>query len=270
MKLSTRSLNSESVTENNPHDALADILAPAFTSAETSESLVTSRHPIRLRGQSYDIPKFLLLGQRGGGEPIRLGIFAGFEPGQLETVAALTTLLLDLEAAVIGARDYALFAYPVVHLRGVDSAPAPLSEFERRFARDSADEDIQFFKVELRKWFFNGLITLRTDANSGGLYATVRSEIIAEQVVRPALAEASVVAQLDPHPLRVRPSDRFSRAADYADGRLAPPAEIRPYPFEVTLTVPPGDTTAAIAALGAAITGILRNYRRFIAHGADL
>ena len=94
--------------------------------------------------------------------------------------------------------------------------------------------------------------------------------MIAEQVVELALAEAGVVAPLDPHPLRVRPADRYARAADYADGRLVPPSDIRPYPFEVTLTVPSGDEPGAIAALGAAVTGILRNYRRFIAHGADL
>ena len=270
MKLLAPQSTTEAAPEGASREFLEHILAPAFACAENSASLITSRHLARLRGRAYKIPKFLFLGQRGGGEPIRLALFAGFEPGQTETVTALTTLLLDLEAAPGGARDYALFGYPVVNLRGFDETPAPLSDFERRFAKDSADEDVQFFKVELRRWFFNGLITLRTDANSSGLYAAVRSEIIADQVIKPALAEAGAIVRLDAHPLRVRPADRYARAADYADGRLAPPAEIRPYPFEVKLAVPPGDDTAAIAALDAAIAGILRNYRKFIAHGADL
>lgn len=256
--------------QTTPRELLDRTLAQAFSCAETSASLVASRHAVRLRTHAYEIPKLLLLGQRGSGEPIRLGLFAGFESGHLETVSALTTLLLDLEAAPGGARDYALFGYPVVNLRGFDETPAPLSDFERRFAKDSADEDVQFFKVELRSWFFNGLITLRTDANATGLYAAVRSELIADQVIRPALAEAGAIVPLDAHPLRVRPADRYARAADYADGQLAPPAEIRPYPFEVKLAVPPGNEAAATAAIGAAVVGILRNYRRFIAHGANL
>jgi hypothetical protein len=256
--------------ENTVRESLERTLAPLFSCAETSASLIASRHPVRLRGRVYEIPKMLFLGPRGGGETIRLGLFSGLESGNLEIVSALTTLLLDLEAAPAGARDYALFGYPLVNLRGFDESPAPLSDFERRFAKDSADEDVQFFKVELRRWFFNGLVTLQTDLNAAGLYAAVRSEVIAEQVVKPALAEAAAIAPLDPHPLRVRPADRYARAADYAHGRLAPPAEFRPYPFEVKLSVPPGDETAAIGAIGAVVTGILRNYRRFIAHGANL
>ena len=185
MKLLAPQSTTEAAPEGASREFLEHILAPAFACAETSASLITSRHLARLRGRAYEIPKFLFLGQRGGGEPIRLALFAGFEPGQNETVTALTTLLLDLEAAPGGARDYALFGYPVVNLRGFDETPAPLSDFERRFAKDSADEDVQFFKVELRRWFFNGLITLRTDANSSGLYAAVRSEIIADQVIKP-------------------------------------------------------------------------------------
>lgn len=270
MKLLAPNPIAEAAPEGASRESFERILAPAFACAGTSASLIASRHPVRLRGSAYEIPKLLLLGQRGGGEPIRLGLFAGFEPGQFETVAALTTLFLDLEAAPGVARDYALFGYPAVNLRGFDETPSPLSDFERRFAKDSADEDVQFFQIELRRWFFNGVITLRTDATARGLYAAVRSEIIASQVIRPALDEAGAIVPLDTQPLRVRPADRYARAADYAEGRLAPPPEIRPYPFEVKLAVPPGDDTAAVAALGAAITGIFRNYRRFIAHGASL
>jgi hypothetical protein len=260
----------ETAPEETARESLKRTLAPAFLCAETSSSLIASRHVVRLRGHTYEIPKLLLLGQRGGGEPIRLGIFAGFEPGQIEIVTALTALLLDLEASPARARDYALFGYPVVNLRAFDETPTPLSDFERRFAKDSADEDVQFFKLELRRWFFNGLITLQTDPNASGLYASVRSEIIAGQVIKPALAEAGAVVPLDGRPIRVRPADRYARAADYADGRLVPPADIRPYPFEVKLAVPAGPASAAIASIGASVKAILRNYRRFIAHGANL
>jgi hypothetical protein len=250
---------------------LEEILAPAFAAAENSSSLVASRHAIEIKGVSAEIAKFLLLGQRGGGQPIRLGLFAGFEAGQVETVDVLTRLLLLLKASPGLSRDFALIAYPVVNLRGFQPAAVPLADFETRFARESADADVQFFKSELNKWTFNGLLSLRSDSSSLGFYATVRSEMIAREVVEPALAAASLALPLATQAVKVRPGDRYARTADYAHGRLSPPADVRPYPFEIELFIPRGPVTEErLEGLFVALTEILRHYRALIAHGQDL
>jgi hypothetical protein len=247
------------------------LLAPVFAAAQDSSSLIASRHPVKVHGEEHEIPKFLLLGSRGGGKPIRIALFAGFEPGNGDTVSALTRLLLDLKQSPAQTRDYALLAYPVVNVRGFEDEPVPLGDFEKRFARDSADADVQFFQSELRRWAFDGLISIRTDSTSAGFYATVRSRVIAEEVVEPALAAAAVELPLATQSVRVRPGDRYARAADYAHGRLSAPAEIRPYPFEVELFAPRAQPAAdQVNGLFVAITEILRNYRAFIAHASDL
>jgi hypothetical protein len=247
------------------------LLAPVFSAAQDSSSLIASRHPVTVQGVEHEIPKFLLLGSRGGGKPIRIALFAGFEPGRSDTVQALARLLLDLKQSPAQTRDYALLAYPVVNVRGFEAEPVPLGDFERRLARDSADADVQFFQGELRRWAFDGLISIRTDAKSPGFYATARSKVIAEEVVEPALAAAAAELPLAMQAVRVRPGDRYARAADYAHGRLSAPAEVRPYPFEVELFAP--RTQAAedqVNGLFVAVTEILRNYRAFIAHATNL
>ncbi len=251
--------------------SIEEILAPLHTAAHESSSLVASRHLFDIRGVASEIPKFLLLGQRGSGKPIRLGLFAGFEAGNLDGVQALASLLLQLKASPSLSRDYALLAYPVVNVRGFAAAPAPLSEFEIRFAKDSAEGDVQFFKTELRKWSFDGLISLRSDPTARGVYAAVRSEIIAAEVVEPALAVAAQALPLATQSVKVRPSDRYARTADYAHGRLSAPADVRPYPFEIELFLPREPLTEERTdGLFVALTEILRLYRGFIAHGQNL
>lgn len=250
---------------------LEEILAPVYAAARDSSSLVASRQPVALRGETLEIPRFLLLGQRGGGKPIRLGLFAGFEAGNLDGVRGLAQLLLQLKSSPHLSRDFALIGYPVVNVRGFTAEAAPLAEFENRFARDSAEADVQFFQTELRKWRFDGLLSLRTDPSARGFYATVRSEIIAAEVVEPALAAAASALPLATQSVKVRPSDRYARTADYASGRLAPPADVRPYPFEIELYAPREPITEKrIDGLFVALTEILRLYRGFIAHGQDL
>ena len=250
---------------------MEEILAPLHEAARDSSSLVASRQPIELRGASLEVSKFLLLGQRGGGKPIRLGLFAGFEAGNLETVQTLARLLLQLRGSTHLSRDFALFGYPVVNVRGFTTEVAPLADFESRFARDSTEADVQYFKNELHKWRFDGLFSLRTDPSTRGFYATVRSGIIAAEVVEPALAAAAAALPLATQSARVRPGDRYARTADYATGRLSPPADIRPYPFEIELYAPRAPITEERTdGLFVVLTEILRLYRAFIAHGQDL
>lgn len=251
--------------------ALSEILAPLFTVAGQSSSLIASRHPVTVEGSEHDISKFLLLGQRGSGQPIRLGLFAGFEAGNLDTVRALSHLLLQLKLSPALTRDYALLAYPVVNARGFTHDPRPLADFERRFARESADQDVQFFLGELRRWIFNGIITLRTDPNTRGFYATVRSELLANEVIAPALAATAGALPLAAQVIKVRPGDRYARTADHAHGRFLPPADVRPYPFEVELFAPRGPQADDHAdGLFVVVTEILRQYRSFVSHAQDL
>jgi len=267
----TRPSRDTAAVSNSPALRVDEILAPLHEAAQDSSSLIASRHPIDFRGATAEISKFLLLGQRGGGKPIRLGLFAGFETGNLEPIQALARVLLQLKASPGLSRDFALIGYPVVNVRGFTAEAAPLADFEARFARDSADADVQFFKSELRKWRFDGLLSLRVDPTARNFHAAVRSEIIAAEVVEPALAAAALALPLATQAVKVRPGDRYARTADYAHGRLSPPADVRPYPFEIELFIPREPLTEERTdGLFVALTEILRLYRAFISHSQNL
>jgi len=75
------------------------------------------RHGAQVGGCDFDIPKFMLLGARGGGQPIRVALFAGIEDrGALDGMAAITRLLIQAELDPALVRDYAIFAYPLVNV----------------------------------------------------------------------------------------------------------------------------------------------------------
>lgn len=245
---------------DSPIDAILD---PLYAAAKDSSSLVASQHPVNANGESFDISKFLLLGQRGGGRPICLGLFAGFESGSLETVRALAQLLLQLKNGRSLTRDYAFFGYPVVNVRSFATKPSPAGELA------GESPDVQYFKTELQKWRFDGLLSFHVDAGTRGYYATVGSELIAAEVVEPALAAASEALPLATQAVKVHAHGDFAHTAGYT--RLTPPSGTRPLPFEIELYFPHEPITEQrIDGLFVALTEILRLYRAFIAHGKDL
>jgi len=244
-------------------------LQPVFEAAESSSSLIANQYPVHVDGKTYRIPKFLLLGQRGGGKPINTGIFAGFDSGRLESIRAVSELILQLKASLSLTRDYALTAYPIVNIRGFSDQPETIADFETRYARHSPAEDVQFFLREFRVWSFDGIISIRTDPTSRGFYAVVRSKIIGQEVVEEAMAAAASALPLASIPVRLRPDE--TPATTGLSSRLTPPADVKSRPFEIELHLPQTDSPFAQAdGLFVTITEILRHYRALIAHARDL
>ena len=247
--------------------SLDDLLAPIFDVANSSSTLLASRHEVRLGTRNHNIPKFLLLGQRGGGKPIRVGLFAGLDAGSVETVVALTRLLIQHELSPALARDYALFAYPVVNLRGFEQPSLSWHEFEAYSAATPTAPDAQFFQAELEGWNFDGLISLRVDPNSTGFHATTRSEVLGREVIIPALQAIESKFPVSHAPVESRPA----RLTNHAQGKFIAPVGTRPKPFEFELFAP-GTLPAEqqITGLFLVVQELLRNYRRLISHAQNI
>jgi hypothetical protein len=254
-------------------DEIETILEPLFGEAESSSSLIANQYPVTVDQQEYQIPKFLLLGQRGGGKPINTALLAGFDGGSVESVRALSEVLLQLKASLSLTRDFALTFYPVVNVRGFSDQPSPASDFEKRYAAGATADDVQFFLREFRVWSFDGLISIRTDPVPRGFYAVVRSKIIGEEVVEEAMAAAASVLPLASKPVVLAPEAPVGaiKSASMLSPRLAPPADVRHRPFDIELHLPPTDSPFDQAdGLFVTITEILRHYRGLIAHARDL
>jgi hypothetical protein len=252
-----------------PETSATGLLEPLFELR--SASLLAQTRAVTIDGEQYELPKMLLLGARGGGVPIRVGIFAGFDAGGLDTVAATVRLLLQGELSPALIRDYALFAYPVVNAPGFGPDRAPHAALQHRWARNSGDEDARYFRSELGRIGHHVIIQLRSSGVNTAFTATTRSELLAREVVGPALRSLAPLVPVGGEPVRVLSPSVEARRADFAAGRLLPDPVRRPWPFEIELYAPGGQPSAVRAcALFLAVVQILRRYRRFIAHGGEL
>ncbi len=245
------------------------LLAPLFET--DSPSLLAHRQAVTIDDMEYELPKLLLLGERGGGVPIRVGIFAGMDAGRLETVAATVRLLLQMELSPALARDYAIFAYPLVNAPGFGPEAESHAVQQRRWARNGREQDAQYFRGELGRLAHQGLIQFRSSGVNTTFTATTRSELLAREVVAPALRQLAGLVPVGPEPVRVLSASVEAQRADYGAGRLVPVPGEQPWPFEIELYAPAAAPTELRAcALFLATVEILRGYRRFIAHGGEL
>ena len=225
-------------------------------------------------GRRQSLVRIVLRGPTGGGDRVRLGLFAavhGDEP-------AGAWALVDLAAAVLAqperATGFELVLYPCCNPGGFERGTrenAAGLDLNREFWRGSAEPEVRWLERELAAQHFDGLIALHADDTSDGLYGFARGQTLADELLRPALSTGATVLP----PNRDAVIDGF-RAADGViydcyPGVLTAPPDQYPRPFEIIFETPAlapltAQRTAAVAALGS----ILENYRRVLGEAAAI
>src|SRR4051812_49419390 len=90
--------NIEPKTVANPLRSLADALAPLEKIAGHSVSLIPKPlPPFEIDGTQYQVPRYLYLGPKGGGEPIRVAFIAGVYGDEPEGSFALIDFIDQVE-----------------------------------------------------------------------------------------------------------------------------------------------------------------------------
>src|ERR1017187_9290558 len=101
--------------------SISELLAPLDQIAANSPNLVANHGAqFESSGQTYELPRYLFIGSKGGDDPIRLGIFAGLHGDEPEGVHALIQFLNMLEREPELAAGYCLFIYPVCNPTGFE------------------------------------------------------------------------------------------------------------------------------------------------------
>src|ERR1035441_7469131 len=95
--------------------SIDELLAPLEEISKSSPNLVAN-HDARfeVNGETYELPRYLFVGPRGGDTPIRVGIFAGIHGDEPEGVHALVRFIQLLEAKPELAAGYYLSFYPEI------------------------------------------------------------------------------------------------------------------------------------------------------------
>jgi hypothetical protein len=254
---------------------IAQLLAPLEHIAANSANLVAN-HDARfdVDGATYELPRYLFVGPRGGDTPIRLGIFAGIHGDEPEGVYALVQFIKLLEANPELAAGYYLSLYPICNLTGFEEGTRHSrsgKDLNREFWKNSTEPEVRLLQAELQSRSFQGIISLHTDDTSAGFYGIVRGATLTKHLIEPALQAAEKFLPRDERQVIDGFNARNGVIRDCYDGILSAPPKVRPRPFEIILESPstPPEYLKELAFV-AALQTILLEYNKFIAYAPNL
>lgn len=245
--------------------------------------VLSARHPELLgltlgevggAGEGGLIVRHTWHGPRGGGDRFKLGFFAGIHGDE----PAGGWALLDFAEALLAQPElgegFEFNFYPCINptglVRGTRFNAAGL-DLNREFWSGSAQPEVRLLERELTLQAFDGIIALHADDTSHGLYGYARGRLLAEELLRPALAAASAVLPANHNEFIDGFAAERGLIRDCFCGVLTAPDEQRPQPFEIIFETPglePLAAQRAAAVLG--LHGLVSTYRRFISYAAGL
>jgi hypothetical protein len=255
--------------------SIADLLAPLEKIAAQSPNLVANYEArFEIGDETYDLPRYLFIGPKGGDAPICVGIFAGIHGDEPEGARAIVQFIKLLEAKPELAAGYYLSFYPVCNPTGFEDGTRfsrSGKDLNREFWKHSNEPEVRLLQAELVSRSFQGIISLHTDDTSDGFYGIVRGATLTKYLIEPALRAAEKLLARDERPVIDGFQARNGVIYDAYDGILSAPPKVRPRPFEIILETPqlPPAYLKEYACV-AALQTILAEYRKFIAYAPNL
>lgn len=226
------------------------------------------------RGETHTLPRYIFLGPAGGGDIMRIGIFATIHGDEPEGTLALTRFVETLEKNPELAKGYCLFIYPLCNPTGFADGTRHSRngiDLNRQFWKGSPEPEVRFLETEIWTHAFDGIINLHTDDTSDGLYGYVAGAVLSENLLEPALREAE---QFLPRNRR-RQIDGFPARkgiiTECFPGVLRAPGNLQRPPFEITFETPQkAPLHRQVEAFSAALQTILVEYRYLQAIGQNI
>ncbi len=257
---------------HNQKNPIQSLLNPLLELAENSHYLIAGSAGEFSAGDGiYQIPRFIFMGPTGGGETIRLAIFAGIHGNQPEGSETLVAFLQALESRPWLGTGYHIFVYPVCNPTGFAAQTRNNSAGEDlagHFWRGSSQPETHYLEREIGVHRFHGVISLGTRNDSEQFVINVNNS----PVLNRALAAPAVLAtdRFLSGTSRTAPDSANALPSSVSDF-LTADAELEPVPFELHFGIPgkvpkPSQIHGTVAALGS----IFDSYRSFISFGQNL
>jgi murein peptide amidase A len=220
-------------------------------------------------GQTYHLPRYVFLGPKGGGDMIRIGIFATLHGDEPEGALGLVRFVTALEKNPELAKGYALFIYPVCNPTGFEDNTRHARsgvDLNREFWKDSLSPEVRSLETEVWTHAFHGIVNLHSDDTSNGLYGYVNGDVLSEHLLEPALRSAeSFLPRNKRRTIDGFPARRGIIYSSY-NGALQSPKGLKQPPFEVTLETPQhAPLHLQVEAINAALQTMLVEYRYLVA-----
>ncbi|MDB6121656.1 MAG: hypothetical protein JWQ71_649 [Pedosphaera sp.] len=254
----------------NGRRSIRQLLEPLFHESSIQADYLPS---FDINGEAYSLPRFVFRGPNSK-DPIRLGIFAAIHGDEPAGALALVRFLLDLAAQPEVAENYVIRAYPICNPTGFEDNTRCSRrglDLNREFWKSSAEAEVQHLEHELRTLRFNGIIQLHADDTSDGIYGFVRGATLTENLLRPALVEASKVLPCNKNPFIDGFAAQDGIIYDHYEGVLAAPAQMDPIPFEIIFETPHlAPIDQQVKALDVFLRTVLTEYRQLISFAANI
>jgi hypothetical protein len=251
------------------------LLEPLENIAAKSASLLGG-HDLRFEsnGEQYVLPRYHYVGEKGGGDPIRIAIFATIHGDEPEGAQALAHFVRLLETSPEIGRGYCLFLYPLCNPTGFEDNTRHSRrgrDLNREFWRDTSEPEVLLLQRELAAQSFHGIIALHSDNTSHGLYGFARGATLTKHLLRPVLAAAAEALPKNENSVIDGFSANRGIIRQSYEGVLSAPPKVRPRPFEIIFETPQSapqylQSLALVIALQTALV----EYRKFISFAANI
>jgi hypothetical protein len=223
---------------------------------------------------AYVLEQFLFVGPRGGGDYLRVGIFAGIHGDEEAGIIAAARFLEELARKPELARGYEVYVYPLCNPTGFEDGTRHSRsgrDLNREFWQGSREPEVRLLERQIRTLRFDGLISLHADDESGGLYAFALGAQVTQHVVEPALRAAEKVLPRNCDPTIDNFTARNGLIRQGYSGMLCAAPEAHPRPFEIVFETPhQADLEAQVEANLVFLRAALDHYQQLQAVGQDL
>jgi len=223
---------------------------------------------------NYSLDQYLFVGPRGGGDYLRVGIFAGVHGDEAAGVFAAIRFLQELAQYPGLARGYEIYLYPLCNPSGFEDGTRHSRsgrDLNREFWTGSREPEVRLLERQIRMLRLDGMISLHADNDSCGLYAFALGAQVTQHVVEPALQAAEKILPRN----RDATIDNFTARNGLIrkgyPGMLCAAPEARPRPFEIVFETPHhADLEKQIEANLVFLRHALDQYQQLQAVGQDL
>jgi protein MpaA len=254
---------------------LRDLLLPLLVQARHSHCLWTDSLGFWRDGETpLWLPRFHFQRTRMLKSRIQIGIFAGIHGDEPAGVLGLMDFLRELEEDPELGKDFEIWVYPVCNpggcLDGTRHSRAG-RDLNREFWKGSSQPEVRLLEREICARQFQGIISLHSDDTSPGFYGYARGDLLARDLLAPALDAAERVQARDRRNFIDGFKAFMGMVYDAWDGILSAPPDQKPQPFEIILESPALTPLADQRhAFCLALKALLAEYRTFIAYGGEL
>lgn len=253
-------------------ETCAEVAARLEAIAIGSDFLVSRQ--VRDRESGVRLDRYVFEGPHGGGDPIRIGFFAGIHGDEQAGSHAMVEFARRLARNPSVAEGYQLYLYPVCNPAGFDAGSrysGSGKDLNREFWKESSEPEVVLLEREIQELAFHGLVSFHADDTSAGVYGFVRGAVLARSLLEPALGAAEKILPRNCEAVIDGFAAENGIISQCYDGILTSPPKLRNTPFEIILETPQHAPEAKqVEAFVSASVTILTEYRKFIAFAADL